>query len=106
MTAVVVAVLAFVGLSVKLFSDFGETRPASRVLRWSVLSDREIRIEFEVPGTRDAVLQCTVRSRGKDGAEVGRTIVPVPSGKGTVTRTVVLATTARAVTGELESCER
>jgi hypothetical protein len=101
-----VVVLASLGIGIKLYGQYGTTAPEARVLRWTVVTDQAIRIEIEVPGDRTAPLHCTLRSRGRDGSEVGHTEATVPAGKGTVTRTIVLNTRARAVTGELVGCTR
>ncbi|GAA0267041.1 DUF4307 domain-containing protein [Cryptosporangium japonicum] len=99
--AVVVAGLAIAG---KLYSTYGDDHVEGRVLRYAVVSDREVRIEFEVSGSRETPMTCAVRSRGQDGAEVGRTEFTVPEGDSVITRTVTLATSQRAVSGEAGGC--
>jgi hypothetical protein len=103
---VIVAVVVLIGLGIaaKLYEAYGAQKVQDRVLRYNILSDHQISIVLEVSGDRDTPLKCEVRSRGNDGSEVGRTSVTVPAGSTTETRTILLTTTARAVTGEDAGC--
>ena len=82
------------------------TAPVSFVARsFSLVDDDTVRIGWEVAREPGAVVECQVRARGEDGAEVGNELVVVPAGPGR--RTVVshdLTTAAPAVTGEVRSC--
>ena len=108
--AVVLGVL-FAGLLVAigflLFDRLTEERVQARVIDFQVLSDDVVRIDLEVLKPEGATAYCIVRSRGLDGAEVGRAIVVVDD-EGTADRTVRvehdLRTTARANTGEEAGC--
>ncbi|CAN5301717.1 hypothetical protein BH20ACT5_BH20ACT5_01690 [soil metagenome] len=73
------------------------------VVSYEVLSDAAVRIDLQVRrDTAGAAAECIVRSRGQAGNEVGRGVVEIPP---EVTRvSVTLATTERAVTGEVEAC--
>ena len=108
--AVLLSVL-FLGLlaalAFALYTRFTCDGVQARVIGFSVQSDSAVRIDVEVvkpPGSR---AYCVLRSRGADGAEVGRTVVTADA-RGTRDRTVrlqhVLGTTARAVTGEAGRC--
>lgn len=101
-----VAVVVVVGLGIagKLYTTFGGDHVEGRVLRYAVVSDREIRVEFEVSGSRATPVRCAVRSRAQDGSEVGRTEITVPEGDSVITRTVTLTTSKRAVSGEEAGC--
>ncbi|SHN34770.1 protein of unknown function [Cryptosporangium aurantiacum] len=92
------------GVAGKLYTTYGDDHVESRVLRYSVTSDRAVRIEVEVSGPRDTPLKCAVRSRAEDGSEVGRTEISVPEGDSVVTQIVILPTTQRAVSGETAGC--
>lgn len=77
------------------------------VFGFTVTSDTNVDIRIDVvkrPGSR---AYCIVRSRGADGAEVGRDVLTVDA-LGTVARRargeIKLQTTARAVTGEVQGC--
>ncbi|TQS46529.1 DUF4307 domain-containing protein [Cryptosporangium phraense] len=101
-----IAVVVVVGLGIagRLYSTYGDDGVDARVLRYSVASDREVRIELEVSGRRETPLKCEVRSRAADGTEVGRAEVTIPSGESVITRTVTVTTTQRAVSGESAGC--
>lgn len=90
-----------------LYDRYTTAQVQARVLGFSVLSDRAVRIDVEVLKPAGSPAYCILRSRGRDGAEVGREVVVVDD-KGTPDRTVrlehVLPTTARAVTGEAGRC--
>jgi hypothetical protein len=80
--------------------------PVSFVVRtFSVVDDDTVRVGWELARDPGAVVECLVRARGEDGAEVGNELVVVPASPGR--RTVVshdLTTAAPAVTGEVRSC--
>lgn len=101
---VAVVVAAGLGIAGKLYTTYGDDHVEDRVLRYSVVSDREVRIEYEVSGTRDTPMRCAVRSRAKDGSEVGRSEVTVPDGDSVITSVVTLTTSKRAVSGEAAGC--
>ena len=108
--AVVLGVL-FVGLMVAivfaLYTRYAGDRVQARVIDFQVLSDDTVRIDLEVLKPEGSRAYCFVRSRGIDGAEVGREVVEVDT-RGTADRTVRiehdLRTTARAITGEAGRC--
>jgi hypothetical protein len=108
--AVVLGAL-FVGLLLAigflLFDRLTEERVQARVIGFQVLSDDTVRIDLEVLKPEGATAYCIVRSRGLDGAEVGRAVVVVDA-EGTADRTVRIAhdlrTTARPNTGEQAGC--
>ena len=108
--AVVLAALFLGLLAAVLFSLFdrytGE-QVRARVIDFQVLSDSQVRIDFEVAKRSGSEAYCIVRSRGADGAEVGREVVEV-DGRGDDRRVLrvehVLTTRERAVTGEVARC--
>ena len=76
-----------------------------QVLTFDVGDAGTVRIGWEVARDPGVVVECQVRARGADGAEVGNELVAVPASAGR--RTVVshdLTTAAPAVTGEVRSC--
>lgn len=103
---VLLAVIVVAGLAVagKLYATYGDDGVQSRVLRYSIVSDRQVTVELEVSGTRDTPLRCAIRSRAEDGSEVGRTELTVPAGDSVHTRVLTVSTTKRAVTGEAAGC--
>ena len=76
-----------------------------QVLTFELVDDDTVRVGWEVARDPGTVVECQVRARGQDGAEVGNELVVVPaSGE---RRTVVshdLSTAAPPVTGEVRSC--
>ena len=82
------------------------TAPVSfKELAFAVPDDGTVRVTWEVARDPGRDVECVVRARGADGAEVGNEAVSVPASD--ARRTVVthdLPTTARAVTGEVRSC--
>jgi hypothetical protein len=78
-----------------------------RVLGYSVTSDAAVSIRFEVTKDPGARAFCIVRARGADGREVGRDVAavdPAGSPETSIRSEFTLATTARAVTGEVAGC--
>ena len=73
---------------------------------FEVLGDDAVRVEFEVVPPPGGTAWCLVRARGATGAEVGHVFVPVlPRDDGRAVRVEQeLATTDRAVTGEVPRC--
>ena len=104
--ALLVALLAAVGTG--LYNRFKAGQVQARVIDFQVLSDSTVRVDVEVLKPRGSRAYCVVRSRGRDGAEVGREIVAFDS-TGTRERVVRrehdLRTTARANTGEVGRCQ-
>ena len=103
---------AFVALVVSIvlsfYSRFGRAELRFQEIGFSVLSDSAVRVDFAVTfadAPPDAPAYCTVRSRDGVGREIGRQLVEVPRGRDD--RAVVshvLATSRRAVTGEVDGC--
>jgi hypothetical protein len=90
-----------------LYLRYGSDRVQARVIDFQVLSDTTVRIDVEVLKREGGQAYCLVRSRGRSGAEVGRDVVVVDA-VGTAKRVVrvehELATSERAVTGEVGRC--
>ena len=90
-----------------LFDRYNGDQVRARVIDFQVLSDDRVRIDLEVAKRAGSPAYCIVRSRGADGAEVGREVVEVdPRGDDRRVLRVehVLTTSARAVTGEVGRC--
>jgi len=109
--AVLLAVL-FIGVLVAVFlllySRFiSGTDVRGRVLAYSVTSDSEVVVTVEVSKAAGGKAYCVIRSRGADGAEVGRDVA-VLDALGTDQREArgefTLSTTGRGITGELGQC--
>ncbi len=90
-----------------LYARFGQEQVNGRVVSYVVESDRRVVVDVEVSKNPGSRAYCVIRSRSRDGAEVGRDVA-VLDAVGTVERTVrasfPLTTSARAVTGEVAAC--
>ena len=101
----------FVGLVAAVFfllyARFGQDEVRGQVLSYDVQSDRQVVIDVEVTKKSGTKAYCVIRARNRSGTEVGREVA-VLDAAGTPAQTVRgtfrLATTARAVTGELAGC--
>lgn len=102
---VTLTVLAGLAVAWRLYDGLARAPVRGEVRTFSIVDDDTVRITFEAvrdPGL-DAV--CVLRARSRDGAEVGRAEVALPTGGDErVTVTYTLATRARAVTGEVYGC--
>lgn len=90
-----------------LFQRYGVERVPVQVRGFSVVSDSEVRVDFEVTPPPGEQVYCVVRARDATGAETGQEVVPVRSADNPDQPVVVrheLATAARAVTGEVPGC--
>ena len=102
----VVGVLLLVGLLL-FYAARGRMSLHGQLRSFERTSDNAIRITFSVTKAPSEDARCTIRARGLDGAQVGvqevEVLPDVRAGRETV-RTVELATTAPAVSGELVGC--
>ncbi|GLZ76430.1 membrane protein [Actinorhabdospora filicis] len=102
--AAVVAVLGGLAISVKLYQQYGDTDYAGQIISYET-HDASVDITFSVTKPDGESALCQVRARSRDGAEVGRAEVSVPSDGETVTMTYTLSTSGdRPVTGEVQRC--
>jgi hypothetical protein len=106
----VLAVLVAVGVAVAtyvLYDRYQSGRLHAQVRGYEVVSDRAVRVTFEVSGVKGVRGECRVRARDHSGAETGSALVPVgPSTSRTAVVTYTLTTKARAATGEVPGCRR
>jgi hypothetical protein len=96
-----------VAIALNLYSRYGTQEVIVRERGFVVVSDEQVRVDFDVTTPPDENAWCLVRARRADGAEVGSVFVPVTSGSGTEAEQTVqhlLTTTDRAVTGEVVRC--
>jgi hypothetical protein len=100
-----VGILAGVVLSIwwGLAATLGQ--PSWQTLGYKVVSDQEVRVDFEVHRPGGAALTCTVEALARDFSPVGTSRVRLPAGAAeTTTHSVTLRTTSRAVTGQVRTC--
>jgi hypothetical protein len=87
------------------WSYVGGQKISAELIKFSVVSDSEVQVHLEIRKDADATGSCTVRSRSRDGAEVGRLQVPVErAGESRIDQVVKIRTTARGTTAELAGC--
>ncbi|MBA3907395.1 MAG: DUF4307 domain-containing protein [Pseudonocardiales bacterium] len=71
-----------------------------------VTSDSQDIVTYEVHKPASATVTCVIRARSADGSEVGRQTITIAEHKSVVRGSYPLATTARAVTGEVQDCAK
>ena len=105
LTVLFLALMTAIGFA--LLSRMGGNQVGGKVRGYDVRSDAEVVIDLQVSKSAGKPAYCVIRARGRDGAEVGRDIAVVDA-VGTPGRTArgsfPLATTARAVSGEVGAC--
>ena len=100
----VVVVAAALGISIKMFQQYGQPEYAPQVRRYFNVTDSGVSIEFEVHKPADKVGTCVVRARSKTGEEVGLANVDAPLGDPVVV-TYRLSTSARAFAIDVPRCD-
>ena len=104
LTVLLLALVAAVGNLI--YRGTGGDDVDARVLTFSAQSDA-MRMELEVTKPSGSRAYCVVRSRTREGVEVGRVVVvvdPVGTAEEKVRVTHVLATTGRPATAEAGRC--
>ena len=107
---VLVAVLGTgwaIALGLLFWAALYHANPAVRgtVVGYEVTSDRSVVVRYEIVRKAGVTAQCVIRARAADGSEVGRRLIVIPDGPDLrIARTEVLATTSRAITGEIQEC--
>jgi len=97
------ALTAVLGITVKLFQQYGNPRADATLTRFYDVGDTGISLDFVVHKGADDLVTCLVRARDKDGDEVGSANVEAGEGDA-VTVTYRLATKSRPVTVEVVRC--
>jgi hypothetical protein len=102
-----VTVLVGVGIAAKLYQQYAASPYQVSLVTTTELSDSSFTVHFTVGTPAGQGARCTVVGHTRDGHEVGRADVDVPPKGPTDTSvdvTYTLATTARAVIGEVQGC--
>jgi hypothetical protein len=100
-------VLAGVGIAYKLYRQYAVAPYQVINVATSNLSDSSLTVHFTVSLPAGQGARCTVAGHTRDGHEVGRAEIDVPANGPSGTSadvTYTLATSARAVTGEVPGC--
>jgi hypothetical protein len=104
-----IAVLASLVLGAVAWAVWAGLDHGTKDVTWEVTHfdthDRDVVITFTLHRRTNVPVTCTFRARGRDGALVGEGSLDVPaSRRPTVSSVYTLTTTARPVTGEIETC--
>jgi len=100
-----VVILAAVVLAFDLYRRWTADAVHTQVLAFDVTSDTAVSVRFELVKKAGDGARCVLRARARDGAEVGRTELVLPVDQRTLVQvTQVVATSRRAVTGEVVGC--
>ena len=98
-------VVLLAGFSVVAYRHYAQERTPFTNLDYTVGSDHEIVVRFQVVKDAGKTVQCVLQARDRDNAEVGSFLATIgPGESGTVTKAVHLTTTRRAVAGEVLTC--
>lgn len=100
-----VGILAGVGLAIWFGLSATLGQPSWQTLGYKVVSDQQVRVDFEVTRPGGRAMTCTVEALARDFSPVGTSTVQVAaSAEETTTESATLRTTSRAVTGQVRSC--
>lgn len=100
-----VGILAGVALAIWFGLSATLGQPSWQTLGYKVLSDQQVRVDFEVYRPGGTALTCTVEALARDFSPVGTSSVRVPASADETTRmSATLRTTSRAVTGQVKTC--
>ena len=87
-----------------LATTLGAVTP--QVVGYSVESDSELTLTYEVVRPADTALTCELTGLDERKGPVGTVVDEIPAGESPVRREVTIRTTQRAVTGVVTSCVR
>ncbi|MHA3837461.1 DUF4307 domain-containing protein [Terrabacter sp. AAH1] len=100
-----VGILAGVALAIWFGLSATLGQPSWQTLGYKVVSDQQVRVDFEVYRPGGTALTCTVEALARDFSPVGTSSVRVPASADETTRmSATLRTTSRAVTGQVKTC--
>jgi len=100
-----VGILAGVGLAIWFGLSATLGQPSWDTLGYKVVSDQQVRVDFQVYRPGGTALTCTIEALAKDFSPVGTTTVDVAASTDeTTTEVATLRTTSRAVTGQVKTC--
>jgi hypothetical protein len=102
-----VTVLVGAGITVKLYQQYAAAPYQVTQVATTKLSDSSFTVRFTVDTPAGKGARCTVVGHTHDGREVGRAdfdVLPKGPSDTSIDVTYTLATTARAVIGEVQGC--
>ncbi|WP_338672454.1 DUF4307 domain-containing protein [Streptomyces sp. SCSIO 30461] len=77
---------------------------SAELIKWDVTADDRVEVHLEVRKSHGTRGYCTLRSRARDGSEVGRRDVRFDAPGTRIDEVVTVRTTARATSAELTGC--
>ncbi|MEV4639133.1 DUF4307 domain-containing protein [Actinoplanes sp. NPDC049548] len=102
----VLVVVAAVALAVRLYNQYGDPAYDAQIVRWTGVTESQIKIDFTVRVPPGGSASCGLRARDYDGSVVGtRTVTVHATGESrTIEASEVVGTTAKAFVGEVVGC--
>ncbi len=97
------ALIAGSAIAWKLYSTYSADVIGVHVTAFSVVSEHQVHVQFQLTEDPSSAVTCIVRARSRDGTEVGRANVVVPADGSRIT-SYILTTRKKAVTGEVLRC--
>jgi hypothetical protein len=104
LVAVLLCAVLAVALGLAVTGYRNQHRDVEAAVRSFTAGPAQVRVTFELTRPGTGPVNCLVRARNRQGAEIGRALVRVPAGRQTVIVTYSLPTRGRAVTGEVLGC--
>ncbi|MTE20760.1 DUF4307 domain-containing protein [Streptomyces sp. TRM43335] len=93
------AVIGWFGISY-----VGGTQVSGELIKFDIVSDREVVVHLEVRKDADVTGVCTVTTRAEDGGGVGRADFTFAQRESRIDEVVTVRTTRRATTAQLAGC--
>jgi len=81
-------------------------QPRPTVTAYKVISDSQVRLDYDLFRPGGEAMICTVTAQDNRKARVGVVEDTIPAGSENVSRSVIVRTSARAVTALITSCMR
>jgi hypothetical protein len=100
-TVAVIALVSFLAWSI-FVTGSNASDPKPQLISYQVLSDQQVQIDFKVENPSKRMLSCDLRALDTNYGVVGQREIDVPAAKTELT--VLVNTTAKAVTGIVKSC--
>ncbi|MCI0383891.1 DUF4307 domain-containing protein [Streptomyces sp. CNQ085] len=80
------------------------TRVSGELIKFEIVSDREVAVHLEVRKDEDVTGVCTVNTLAEDGGDVGRADFTFDGPRGRIDEIVTVRTTGRATSAQLIGC--
>ncbi|MFP8907886.1 DUF4307 domain-containing protein [Streptomyces atacamensis] len=97
--AVFLALIAWFGVSY-----VAGTKVSGELIKFEIVSDREVAVHLEVRKDEDVTGVCTVNTLAEDGGDVGRADFTFDGPRSRIDEVVTVRTTKRATSAQLVGC--